>query len=187
MNEPKDIQIWAEVTPNPHTLKFNLNQILLQAGSLNFTDKEKAKGSLLPEALIAIENVAGVMVGVSFVAVTKMPTADWAPLVEPIISKIRELLSGSVPLFSPEALVATQGSGASDIEQRIIDILDNEIRPAVALDGGDIIFVGFENGIVKLRMQGACRSCPSSVMTLKIGVENRLKQVIPEVKEVVQV
>lgn len=187
-----NIEITAEVTPNPNTLKFNINKTLLEAGSLNFTDRERAKGSYLPETLFKLENVLGVMVGTSFITITKAPASNWKDLVGPLTEKIKEMLSSERPLLavgvSTSAPQAPAGNAAtSDIERRIKEVLDTEIRPAVAMDGGDITFYGYQDGIVTLHLQGSCSSCPSSVMTLKMGVENRLKSLIPEVREVVQI
>ena len=191
MEAKQEIHITAEITPNPNTLKFITDRVFIESGSLNFPDREKAKGSLLPETLFKIENVLGVMAGRDFVTVTKMPQASWNAMAEPIIHSIRSLLSSNQPLFSSSSQTApaVEGhtAGNSDIEMRIRHILDSEIRPAVAMDGGDILFYGYENGVVTLHLQGSCSSCPSSVMTLKMGVENRLKSLIPEVREVVQV
>jgi Fe-S cluster biogenesis protein NfuA len=191
MEKKHAIDIWAEVTPNPHTLKFNVSKELLTSGSVNFPDKEKAKGHLLAEELFGIENVLGVMVGPSFITVTKAPAVDWSQLAEPVSKKIRELLESGKVLFSQEARSAhaetPEAGGNGDIERRVREILDTEIRPAVAMDGGDIIFHGYKDGVVTLHLQGACMSCPSSILTLKMGVENRLKSLIPEIKEVVQV
>ena len=189
MEFTKDLEITAEMTPNPNTLKFIVNRSLIENGSLNFTDKEKAKGSYLPEKLFEIENVLGVMVGRDFITVTKKPEMSWNPLVEPLTNAIRSLLNSGRVLFGQTAQApAADGHGAeSEIANKIRQILDAEIRPAVAMDGGDIIFYGYENGVVTLHLQGSCSSCPSSVMTLKMGVENRLKSLIPEVREVVQV
>ena len=186
METPKTVDIKAEMTPNPHTLKFNVNQILLESGSLNFTDKEKAKDSLLASELFGIENVIGVLIGTSFITVTKAPAVDWESLVGPVTEKIKSLLSSKEVLFSEKGQTAHRG-GDSEVEQKIKAILDQEIRPAVAMDGGDVTFYSYEDGIVTLHLQGACSSCPSAIMTLKMGVENRLKQAIPEIKEVVQV
>ena len=181
------LEIAAEMTPNPNTLKFNVNRVLAESGSMNFTDPEKAKTVPLPEKLFEIENVIGVMVGRNFVTVTKSPSANWQPLVEPITKSLRTLLESGQPLFGQTQETPEAASGASDIETKIRQILDQEIRPAVAMDGGDITFHGFKDGVVTLHLQGSCSSCPSSVMTLKMGVENRLKSLIPEVKEVIQV
>ena len=189
METTAPIDIRAEITPNPNTLKFNINRTLIESGSLNFPDREKAKGATLPEALFEIENVLGVMVGHDFVTVTKLPGANWNLMVAPVIAALKKL-------FESGKIVFPQGSGSSlespaggngEIEKKIRQILDDEIRPAVAMDGGDITFYGYENGIVTLHLQGSCSSCPSSIMTLKMGVENRLKSLIPEVREVVQI
>ena len=185
-----NIEISAEVTPNPNTLKFNVNKMLVETGSLNFTDREKAKGAYLPEELFKLDNVLGVMVGTSFITVTKAPASNWKELVQPVTEKIKEILSSGHVLLPAglSGVAAASGTGAnSEIERKIKEILDSEIRPAVAMDGGDITFYGYENGVVTLHLQGSCSSCPSSIMTLKMGVENRLKSLIPEVREVVQV
>ncbi|MCG3175681.1 MAG: Fe/S biogenesis protein NfuA [Candidatus Omnitrophica bacterium] len=184
--------ITAEITPNPNTLKFNINRELATGGSMNFPDREKAKGALLPETLFGIDNVLGVMVGRDFVTVTKNPSSGWSDLAEPIIAKLRELVESGKTLLPPQGPAdplksVAPGAEMGEIERKIREILDNEIRPAVAMDGGDIIFYGYDNGVVTLHLQGSCSSCPSSVLTLKMGVENRLKQLIPEVREVVQV
>ncbi len=190
MSATEPLEIAAEMTPNPNTLKFNVNRVLAETGSLNYTDPERAKGVPLPEKLFEIENVIGVMIGQGFVTVTKSPSANWQPLVEPITKSLRTMLESGKPLFGavPQTETSTPSSaGADDIETKIRQILDREIRPAVAMDGGDITFHGFKDGVVTLHLQGSCSSCPSSVMTLKMGVENRLKSLIPEVKEVIQV
>ncbi len=187
------LEIAAEVTPNPNTLKFNVNRTLAEGGSLNYPDSEKAKGSPLAEKLFAIQNVIGVMAGRDFITVTKAPGAQWQPMVEPVTKVIRELLESGKTLFSGEAVKTAAAAGASsstdtsEIETKIRQILYSEIRPAVAMDGGDITFHGYQDGIVTLHLQGSCSSCPSAIMTLKMGVENRLKSMIPEIKEVVQV
>ena len=183
----ESIQITAEVTPNPHTLKFNVNKILVEQGTVNFTDRAKAKGNLLPESLFSMESILGVMVGRDFVTVTKAPASAWQTLVPEVTEKIKSALSSGKELFGHGQAATTAGTGDSEIERKIIEILDREIRPAVAMDGGDITFFGYRDGVVTLHLQGSCSSCPSSVMTLKMGVENRLRSSIPEVKEVVQV
>ena len=187
--ENKPLEIWAEVTPNPNTLKFNVNRKLIESGSLNFPDKDKAKGNYLPEQLFAVKDVIGVMVGPSFITLTKTPTQGWQDIVPAATEKLKELLNSDKALLPADATVVATASGAptGDIEKKIREILDNEIRPAVAMDGGDITFYGFQDGVVTLHLQGSCSSCPSSIMTLKMGVENRLKASIPEVREVVQV
>ena len=190
MDTTKTIQISAEVTPNPNTLKFIVNKALVGSGSLNFTDREKAKGAYLPEKLFEVENVLGVMIGTDFITITKAPAASWKELVQPLTEKIKTLLSSNEVLLPAGFNMAAPAVGASangEIERKIKEVLDTEIRPAVAMDGGDITFYGYQDGIVTLHLQGSCSSCPSSVMTLKMGVENRLKSLIPEVREVVQI
>ena len=184
------VEISAEITPNPNTLKFNVNKALIQSGSLNYPDKAKAKGALLPERLFEIENVLGVMIGPSFITVTKNPDSQWPALVPAVTETLKSLLSSKETLFPQQAAAdaaPADNSANSEIERKIREVLDAEIRPAVAMDGGDITFYGYENGVVTLHLQGSCSSCPSSIMTLKMGVENRLRALIPEVKEVVQV
>lgn len=181
------VEIQAEVTPNPNTLKFNVNRTFLESGSLNYTDRERARESRLARELFGVESVLGVMIGRSFVTVTKAPAARWETLVETLVAKIRSLVASGEELF-PRAVSPTAGSASDDtIAAKVREILDNEIRPAVAMDGGDIVFHGYENGVVTLHLQGSCSSCPSAILTLKMGVENRLKSLIPEVREVVQV
>ena len=184
----ENLLISAEMTPNPNTLKFIVNRPLVETGSLNYPDKEKAKGVLLAETLFDQPNVLGVMIGRDFITVTKRPEASWHTMVEPITATIKSLFASGKALF-PRSALPSEGDSSkkSEIEQKIREVLDNEIRPAVAMDGGDITFHGYENGIVTLHLQGSCSSCPSSIMTLKMGVENRLKSLIPEVREVVQV
>ncbi len=180
------IQISAEVTPNPNTLKFNVNKVMVSVGTMNFPDREKAKGNLLAEKLFEIDSVIGVMVGREFITVTKAPASSWQAIVEPVTATIKTTLASGELKF-PAAMGETPAGTTTDIEKRIMEILDAEIRPAVNMDGGDITFHGYYDGVVTLHLQGSCSSCPSAIMTLKMGVENRLKSLIPEVREVVQV
>ena len=184
MEQQKTIEIFAEITPNPNTLKFNVNKILLEAGTLDYPDAPKAGESYLAAELFAIPGVMGVFIGRDFITVTKASDGKWDPLVQAVIGKIKTLLVSDRELFPKVAAVTNQGQ--SDVERRIREILDSEIRPAVAMDGGDIIFHGYRDGVVTLHLQGACSSCPSSILTLKMGVENRLRALVPEIKEVVQ-
>ncbi len=181
----KQLEVTAELTPNPNTLKFRVSKQLLPKGSINLLSKEAAKDSILASRLFEIENVAGVLIGVDFVSVTKQPAAEWTEMARDVVESIRYFLNSNEPAVSKN--VEETIPEGSEMERRIREILDHEIRPAVAMDGGDIIFYGYENGVVKLHLQGACSSCPSSVLTLKMGIENRLKQSFPEIKEVIQV
>jgi Fe-S cluster biogenesis protein NfuA len=184
--ENEQMDIMAELTPNPNTLKFRVTKQLLSKGSCNFTNKEAAADSILASRLFEIENVAGVMIGIDFVTVTKVVEAEWPEIARDVVESIRYFLQSGEPAVAKH-LEESVVTGGTEIENQIRQILDDEIRPAVARDGGDIIFYGFENGVVKLHLQGACSSCPSSVFTLKMGIENRLKQSFPEIKEVIQV
>jgi len=187
MENTKTIDIQAEITPNPNSLKFNVSQTFLDLGSIDFTDKEKAKDSPLALKLLELEGIKGVLVGTTFVTVSKQNEIGWDKVSESIVSIIRDLLMASDGPYIDHSLAATAVSTSDTaIEKRIKEILDAEIRPAVAQDGGDINFQKYEDGVLTLFLQGACSSCPASTMTLKMGIENRLKQEIPEIKEVVQ-
>lgn len=186
------IQISLEFTPNPNTLKFVVNKRLLEKGAANFLSLEEAKQkSPLAQVLFSISGVSAVMIGPNFITITKSVEGDWDVVAEQVPQKIESHLVSNLAIFSENYNPSEPTSTSSkpedqEIEKKIREILDTEIRPAVAMDGGDITFGKFENGIVYLSLQGSCSSCPSSTATLKMGVETRLKELIPEVKEVVQ-
>ena len=182
-----DVTISAQITPNPNTLKFVLNKILMNTGSIDFNTPDKAKGSPLVEKLYAIDGVVGVLIGTNFVSISKTTTIDWAHVAQPITDVLKTVLSTEGPYLDDAVLASRHSDSVSEIEQKIKDILDTEIRPAVAMDGGDVVFYGYDNGIVSLHLQGACSTCPSATLTLKLGIENRLKQEFPEIQEVIQV
>ena len=181
------VTISAQITPNPNTLKFVVNKLLLESGSIDFVNEVAAADSPLPLALYQIKGVTGVLVGTNFVSVSKAISIDWASLAEPISDTLQSVLSGEGPFIKQELLTEKNQTPDTEIERRIKEIIDTEIRPAVAMDGGDIIFQGFEDGIVSLSLQGACSTCPSATLTLKMGIENRLKEEFPEIREVVQI
>lgn len=183
------VSVTLEFTPNPNTLKFVVNQGLLEKGAVNFTDAAKAENAPLVAKLFGVEGVDAVMVGTNFVTITKGEKGSWDTIAEQVPQTMEAHLGAGEPVFGPEWTFETEGSTGDDSEvvTKIKEVLDNDIRPAVAMDGGDITFDRFEEGVVYLHLQGACASCPSSIATLKMGVENRLKQVCPEVREVVQV
>ena len=186
MTETPALQISVQLTPNPNSLQFCTNRELVQGGSYNSPDAESAKGSPLAETLFNLGSVSGVLIGRDFVTVTKKPDQEWS-VIAGSISEILNKRLGSSEKLVDDAVVKKSDSPISETEMQIRRVIDEEIRPAVARDGGDIIFDSYEDGIVRLRLQGACSSCPSSIMTLKMGIENRLKQVIPEIREVVSV
>lgn len=186
MNEP--ITISLQFTPNPNTLKFVVNRTLLDKGAANFPDASKASHAPFAQKLFAIRGVEAVMMGTNFVTITKSPEGNWDTLAEEVPKSMETYLGSGAPLFDKEFTTDTPQTGSeAEIERKIREVLDNEIRPAVAMDGGDINFGKYEDGIVYLHLQGSCSSCPSSIATLKMGVEARLKEVVPEIKEVVQV
>ncbi len=183
----QQLEISAEMTPNPNTLKFNANRVLVEENVYDFPNVEKAADSYLASELFALGHVTGVYIGRDFITVTKTVETQWTVLAPQLVEKMKAVLSSGKELVSPNAVPSTNAVGETEIEKKIQAVLDEEIRPAVARDGGDIIFYGYKDGVVTLHLQGACSSCPSSIMTLKMGVENRLKQIVPEIKEVVQV
>ena len=181
------VKIHTEGTPNPNALKFVLNKTIIEKGSSNFPNKEKAKGSPLALKLFEINaSVEEVFFGKDFITLTKTQSAAWESIYDKAIETITKYIESGEPIVL-KAEEKTQVSGLSDIEEKILEILDSQIRPAVASDGGDVIFDSYEDGILKLHLQGSCSSCPSSVMTLKAGIESMLKKQIPELKEVISV
>jgi Fe-S cluster biogenesis protein NfuA len=184
-----EVYVSLEFTPNPNTLKYSVNRQLLDRGALNLIQKADAEEkSPLAARLFNVPGICGVMIGKDFVTVTKTEEGDWDVVHKNASSLIEEHLTQNKPVVNASALGAEAHKGGdTEVEKRIRTILDNEIRPAVAMDGGDITFEKYEDGVVYLYMQGSCSGCPSSTMTLKMGIENRLKQEIPEVLEVVAV
>lgn len=180
--------IATERTPNPATLKFLPGQSVMDQGTQNFADAEAAAISPLATALFDLEGVSGVFFGADFISVTQ-EGEDWARLKPMVLGLIMDHFTSKVPLFHPHAAPAQEGgSSVNEDDEPIIaqikELLDAKVRPAVAQDGGDIVFHGFEEGVVYLHMQGACAGCPSSTMTLKSGIENLLRYYVPEVTEV---
>ena len=182
------VNIQLEWTPNPSTLKYVVDRQLLSRGAVNFTDKQKAEAdSPLAKKLFDITGVVGVMVGSNFVTVTKGDEGEWDELNDAVMANLDSHLSANAPVMSPDWAPPAAPTGGSEVEQKIREILDAEIRPAVAQDGGDVLLDRFEEGVAYLHMQGSCAGCPSSTMTLKMGIESRLREMIPEVVEVVSV
>ena len=176
--------IQTEATPNPATLKFLPGQDVMGAGgAANFTSTDSAKRSPLATGLFTIEGVDGVFLGADFITVTSSGAKDWDVLKPQILGAIMDHFSSDQPVITEEA-AAADTSGEDSVVTQIKELLDTRVRPAVAQDGGDIIFHGFEDGIVYLEMHGACAGCPSSSATLKHGIENMLKYYVPEVVEV---
>lgn len=183
--------IQIEETPNPSTLKFHPGSVILQDRVLDITDAEKADLlSPLASALFLIEGVSGVFLGYDFISVSKKEALDWQILKPAILGVIMEHLTAGRPILNSAQEVKDDHQNSDHrpedqpIIDKIIELLDSRVRPAVAQDGGDIVFHGFDKGIVYLAMRGACAGCPSSTATLKMGVENMLRHYIPEIVEV---
>ncbi|MEQ8292409.1 MAG: NifU family protein [Roseovarius sp.] len=180
--------IQTESTPNPATLKFLPGQTVLDAGTADFPTSETAGKSPLAERLFKVQGVTGVFFGNDFVTVTKADETEWDHMKPAILGAIMEHFQSGKPVMTGEADAssghADHHGEDSEIVGQIKELLDTRVRPAVAQDGGDITFHGFERGVVYLHMQGACAGCPSSTITLKMGIENLLRHYIPEVTEV---
>ena len=177
--------IQTEATPNPAVIKFLPGRSVLESGVADFKHAGEAGNSPLAQRLFAMAGVAGVFLGADFVSVTKDDSTDWNMLKPMVLAALMEHLSTDQPIM------VGGGDGANAISEdddeivvQIKQLIEERVRPAVAQDGGDIVFDRFEGGIVYLHMRGACAGCPSSTMTLKSGIENMLKHFIPEVLEV---
>jgi len=177
--------IQTEQTPNPSTLKFLPGRVVMDKGTMDFAGVDAAHSSPLAKRLFAVEGVERVFFGADFVTVTKAGDKDWQVLKPSILGGIMEHYTSGEPVIAGDAQ-APEGAAADDDEvvAQIKELLDTRVRPAVAQDGGDIVFQDFRDGVVYLHMQGSCSGCPSSTATLKMGIENLLKHYVPEVVEV---
>lgn len=180
--------IQTESTPNPATLKFLPGQAVLAQGTADFPEAGAAAASPLARRVFAVRGVTGVFLGSDFLTVTKAADVEWDHIKPAILGAVMEHYQSGAPAIENQSStddghVATSGPDAEVIEQ-IKELLDTRVRPAVAQDGGDITFHGFDRGVVYLHMKGACAGCPSSTLTLKMGIENLLRHYIPEVTEV---
>jgi Fe-S cluster biogenesis protein NfuA len=186
--------IETETTPNPATLKFLPGEQVMATGTREFTSPEAAEASPLADALFGTGEVVNVLFGRDFVAVTAAPGVDWSALKPQVVAVLLDHFVSGAPLFAggtadftvpADDLPAVDDDPAdAEIVAQIRDLIETRVRPAVANDGGDIIYRGFREGVVFLKMQGACSGCPSSTATLKHGIESLLKHYVPEVNEV---
>ncbi len=177
--------IQTEQTPNPATLKFLPGREVMVSGTADFPNVEAAGRSPLAERLFGIEGVAGIFFGADFITVTKGADKDWHLMKPAILGAIMEHFTAGKPILVESAAAGEAAAGEdSDIVTQIKELIDTRVRPAVAQDGGDIVFDSFTDGVVYLHMQGSCSGCPSSTATLKSGIENMLKHYVPEVVEV---
>jgi Fe-S cluster biogenesis protein NfuA len=186
--------IETETTPNPATLKFLPGEQVMTSGTRDFADEIEAEASPLAAALFGLGDVTGVFYGRDFVSVTAAPGVDWSALKPQVVALLLDHFVTGAPLFAgpdasgfsvpAEADIAGDDPADADIIAQIRELIETRVRPAVANDGGDIIYRGFREGVVYLQMQGACSGCPSSTATLKHGIEGLLKHYVPEVTEV---
>ena len=181
--------IQTEQTPNPQTLKFLPGKVVMDEGTAFFQNIDKTSNSPLAKRLFDVDGVTGVFFGSDFITVTKNDSLDWQVMKPLILGAIMDHFNSGEPTINNETnnkgeKSLLENSEDSDIVKQIKELLDTRVRPAVAMDGGDIIYDNYEDGIVYLHMQGACSGCPSSTATLKMGIENMLKHYVPEVKEV---
>ena len=181
--------IQTEITPNPNTLKFFPGSVVMKSGTMDFNNAEDASKSYLAQALFEIKDVKGVFFGYDFISVTKEESADWAILKPEILMTIMSHFVDGRSLFIDQDSATGEDeqdedydAADSELVAQIKELIETRVRPAVAQDGGDIIFRGYRDGVVTLKLQGACSGCPSSTLTLKDGIENMLRYYIPQVE-----
>ena len=177
--------VQTEITPNPNSLKFIPGKVVSNAGSFEVTKKDKTNNELI-QNLLSINGVEGIFLGKDFISINKNDEISWDEIKHIVISFINDFYSQGKEFVINKNLDEVD-ENLSDIEKKIVKILEQKIRPAVAKDGGDIRFKEFKDGVVKVQLQGSCSGCPSSTMTLKQGVQNLLCHYLPEVKEVVAI
>ena len=177
--------VQTEVTPNPNSLKFLPGKKVSNSGPYEITSKDETQNTLVRN-LLSINGVEGIFLGEDFISINKKEIIKWDEIKHIVISFINDFYSEGKEFVIDESL-EEQNSNLDELEQKIVKILDQKIRPAVARDGGDIKFKEFKDGVVKVQLQGSCLGCPSSTMTLKQGVQNLLCHYLPEVKEVVAI
>ena len=181
--------IQTEQTPNPQTLKFLPGKVVMDEGTAFYQNIDEAKDSPFARRLFAVKGVEGVFFGSDFITIKKNNSYEWQVMKPPVLGAIIDHFNSEDKTIEKNDTKEAENSlkkseDDSDIVKQIKELLDTRVRPAVAMDGGDIIYNNFEDGVVYLKMQGACSGCPSSTATLKMGIENMLKHYIPEVQEV---
>ncbi|QEC41380.1 NifU family protein [Pseudobacter ginsenosidimutans] len=187
------ISIYTEMTPNPETMKFVANKLLYPGKSIDFPDVESAKPSPLAVELFGFPFIRAVFIASNFVTLTKTPDTEWSDVIPTIRQFLKEYLEdNSKPVINEDEVAAIKPESSNlvaadddDVVKRIKELLENYVKPAVEMDGGAIQFKSYEDGVVNLMLQGSCSGCPSSMITLKAGIEGMMKRMIPEVKEVV--
>lgn len=185
------ISIYTEMTPNPETMKFVANKLLYPGKIIDFPDVESAKPSPLAIELFGFPFIKSVFIASNFVTLTKTADTDWDDVIPAIRQFLKEYLEEGKPVINEEEVVVKKSEGNTieadddDVVKRIKELLENYVKPAVEMDGGAIQFKSYNEGVVNLMLQGSCSGCPSSIITLKAGIESMMKRMIPEVKEVV--
>jgi Fe-S cluster biogenesis protein NfuA len=177
------------MTPNPETMKFVANKLLYPGKSIDFPDETSAAPSPLAKELFAFPFIKSVFIASNFVTLAKTPDTNWDDVIPSVRQFLKEYLEEGRVVINEDQVVKAPEAAISDSDTdvvvRIKELLENYVKPAVEMDGGAISFKGFEDGTVKLMLQGSCSGCPSSMITLKSGIEGMMKRMIPEVKEVV--
>ena len=187
------VSIYTEMTPNPETMKFVANKLLYPGKSIDFPDESTAGPSPLAKELFSFPFIKSVFIASNFVTLTKtVDTDDWQDIIPNIKQFLKDYLENGGTVINEEEIVVTKEDGGNtisadddDVVKRIKELLENYVKPAVEMDGGAIQFKSYEEGVVNLMLQGSCSGCPSSMITLKAGIEGMMKRMIPEVKEVV--
>ncbi|HEY0677086.1 MAG TPA: NifU N-terminal domain-containing protein [Chitinophagaceae bacterium] len=186
------ISIYTEMTPNPETMKFVANKLLYPGKSIDFPDVDTAKPSPLAIELFGFPFIKSVFIASNFVTLSKTPDTDWQDVIPTIRQFLKEYLEEGKPVINEEEVAARKEEATNavsadddDVVKRIKELLENYVKPAVEMDGGAIQFKSYNEGVVNLMLQGSCSGCPSSMITLKAGIEGMMKRMIPEVKEVV--
>lgn len=184
------VSIYTEMTPNPETMKFVANKLLYPGKSLDIPDEASAAPSPLAKELFAFPFIRSVFIASNFVTLTKTPDTQWEEVIPSVREFLKNYLEEGKVVINEDQVVEKESANTisaddSDIVKRIKELLENYVKPAVEMDGGAIGFKGYDNGVVTLSMQGSCSGCPSSMITLKAGIEGMMKRMIPEVKEVV--
>jgi Fe-S cluster biogenesis protein NfuA len=187
------VSIYTEMTPNPETMKFVANKLLYPGKSIDFPDESTAMPSPLAQALFSFPFIKAVFIASNFVTLTKISeTDDWQDMIPTVKQFLKDYLEEGKAVVNEEEVIKMKSESSNeisaddnDIVKRIKELLENYVKPAVEMDGGAIQFKSFEDGKVNLMLQGSCSGCPSSMITLKAGIEGMMKRMIPEVKEVV--
>ena len=184
------VSIYTEMTPNPETMKFVANKLLYASKSIDFQDESSASPSPLAKELFAFPFIRSVFIASNFVTLTKTPETQWEEVIPTIREFLKEYLESDKIVINESEIVAAKNDNTinaddTDVVVRIKELLENYVKPAVEMDGGAISFRGYNNGVVSLMLQGSCSGCPSSMITLKSGIEGMMKRMIPEVTEVV--